>query len=391
MRRPAILRLQHGLSLIELMIALLIGSILMVGVIQVFSASSNAYRLAQGMSRVQENGRFALDYLQRDVRMVGHYGCVNDQARLQTPGIMNSYTSAATAESPFNFAISLQGYEATGSGTSGTVNLASPAAGWMPALPAYISGLTPAPRPGSDIILMRYLYATGAPVTAVTSTQLAISPGNWSSLTRDGVATPAIFGVGDCSYVDVFQASGTDSAGGTVTTSASGGIRTGIPDFLGHYTASPAGQTTLYRAESVLYYVATRNGATVPSLYRVRFNTVVNSASTLHISEELVEGIDSLQLIYGQDQSTDVGALTGNVTTFRTAADLGDALGNENAWRRVEQVRIGVVSSSSDLANAAQRAQPLRALGASFTEPNDRRFRTSYESVVALRNRLYGN
>ena len=53
-------RRQAGLSLIELMIALLIGSILLIGLVQVFGASRTAYQLSEGMSRTQENARFAL-------------------------------------------------------------------------------------------------------------------------------------------------------------------------------------------------------------------------------------------------------------------------------------------------------------------------------------------
>ena len=73
-----------GLSLIELMIALLIGTILVLGLVQVFSASRAAYQLSQGIARNQENARFALDFLSRDLRMAGHAGCVNDQSLLAT-------------------------------------------------------------------------------------------------------------------------------------------------------------------------------------------------------------------------------------------------------------------------------------------------------------------
>ncbi|MBD4909085.1 prepilin-type N-terminal cleavage/methylation domain-containing protein, partial [Xanthomonas citri pv. citri] len=48
-----------GLSLIELMIALVIGLVLLLGVIQIFSASRTAAQLSEGASRAQENGRFA--------------------------------------------------------------------------------------------------------------------------------------------------------------------------------------------------------------------------------------------------------------------------------------------------------------------------------------------
>ena len=101
----------QGVSLIELMIALLIGSILLLGLVQVFGASRTAYQLSQGVARAQENGRFAIDYLQRDIRMLGHFGCVNDQARLQSAGSLSSHLAAT--DNPLNFNISLQGYDAT--------------------------------------------------------------------------------------------------------------------------------------------------------------------------------------------------------------------------------------------------------------------------------------
>jgi type IV pilus assembly protein PilW len=381
-------RRQAGLSLIELMIALLIGSILLIGVIQVFMASRSAYQLSQGLGRAQENGRFAIDYLQRDIRMVGHFGCVNDQARLQSPGALT--THMLTTDNPFNFNISVQGYEANGTQPTGSVNLAAPAGGWSPALPTYISGLNPAPLPGSDIIVLRFFYPTGAPVTALTATTVQVDSSHWDALTREGVQTPAIFGVSDCAWADVFQASAVSS--GLVTTSASGGVRTSLPDFQGHYTQSPAGQTTLYRAESVVYYVGAGGGAGGrPSLWRARFNTPINGANPVANMEEVVAGIQNMQLIYGQDQSTNVASLTGNIVNFNPASTLGAAVANENAWRRVGQVKVAVLAESPDPALAATPVSALSALGVTYTLPADSRYRSVYESSIALRNRLYGN
>ena len=63
-----------GLSLIEMMIAMVISLILMLGVVQIFMASRAASRLSEGAARTQENARFALDFLERDIRMAGHMG-----------------------------------------------------------------------------------------------------------------------------------------------------------------------------------------------------------------------------------------------------------------------------------------------------------------------------
>ena len=374
----------HGLSLIELMIALLIGLILLVGVIQVFAAARTAYQLSTGLARTQENGRFAVDYLQRDIRMAGHFGCVNDQGRLQTAGALNSHVS--NADGRFDFAVSVRGYEASTTAPADVVTVATPAAGWSPALPPYLSNLNPAPAAGSDIIVLRYMGSDGVPVTSIGAGELAVDPAKWGVLTSEGVANPVFFGVADCSYADVFQASSVNAGTGVITAGVSG-LNTTAIDFTGRYTASPAGQTMLYRAESVVYYIGTRAGSAVRSLYRMRFITNAGGLLTTSQPEELVEGIENMQLIYGQDQGA-VDALTGNIASFNTAAVLGT---DETQWRRVGQIQVGLLASSPDPAAAAAPVNRPRALGTAYIVPVDSRFRTTYESTIALRNRLYGN
>ncbi|RYF31256.1 MAG: pilus assembly protein PilW [Comamonadaceae bacterium] len=346
----------RGLSLIELMIAILIGLILLVGVIQVFAAARTAYQLSAGLARAQENGRFAVDYLQRDIRMAGHFGCVNDQARLQIAGNLTSHL--VTTVPALNFGISIQGYEANNTAPANTITLASPAAGWSPALPTYISNLNPAPRPGSDIVVLRFLASDGVPVTGITGNQVTVDPAKWNVLTNDGIASPALFGIGDCTYADVFQATTVSAGAGAVTASASSGANNNLPiDFASRYTASPSGQTTLYRAEAIVYYIGTRAGAAGSSLYRMRFNTAANGTATLATPpEELVEGVENMQLIYGRDQGT-VDNLTGSVTNYQTANVLAAA---ETEWRRVGQNHGQAASSQFSFSRFAAWRRPLR-------------------------------
>lgn len=68
---------QQGMTLIEIMIALLIGAFLLTGIIQIFISSRQSYRMQENMSRLQENGRFALEFLTRDIRMTGFWGCLS--------------------------------------------------------------------------------------------------------------------------------------------------------------------------------------------------------------------------------------------------------------------------------------------------------------------------
>lgn len=371
----------QGLSLVELMVALTIGLILTLGLVEVFAASKSAYRTAEGIARVQENARFALDYLQRDIRMIGHFGCVNDQSHKLQAGAFGMHTGAA-AGGPLDFNLSVEGFEANSTQPGQTVNLAAAAAGWTPALPAHLSGLNPSP--GSDIIMLRFLRGTGAPVANVAvsgaNATVTLVPGTYPNLTDDGVATPDLFGIADCAFANIFTGPGNAGAG-TVTANGVGGA-------IDRYTSSPTGHTALYRAEAVAYYVGVSNVSNQRSLMRARWN-----GAGVRTVEELVEGIESLQLLYGQDQSVDVTRPTGYVANQDTAATLSTATtpAGEQQWRRVGLVQIGLIAASTSPASVAQATQAPTALGVGFASGNDGRLRVAYESTVALRNRLYGN
>lgn len=69
-------RHQTGMTLIEIMIALLIGAFLLGGVLQVFLGSKQTYRMQENLSRLQENGRFAMEFLSKDIRMAGYWDCM---------------------------------------------------------------------------------------------------------------------------------------------------------------------------------------------------------------------------------------------------------------------------------------------------------------------------
>lgn len=68
---------QSGMTLIEIMIAMVIGLFLLAGVMQIFLGSHQSYRLQDNLSRMQENGRFAMDFLTKNIRMTAHWGCVS--------------------------------------------------------------------------------------------------------------------------------------------------------------------------------------------------------------------------------------------------------------------------------------------------------------------------
>lgn len=62
---------QTGLTLVELMVAMVIGLLLLAGIMQVLITSQHSHRLQNGLSLVQENGRFITEYLGRHIRTAG--------------------------------------------------------------------------------------------------------------------------------------------------------------------------------------------------------------------------------------------------------------------------------------------------------------------------------
>ena len=66
---------QQGLTLVEMMVAILLSLILTAGVIQSYLGNKQTYGFQEAMSRNQENGRYGIEVLSRDLRMAGFTGC----------------------------------------------------------------------------------------------------------------------------------------------------------------------------------------------------------------------------------------------------------------------------------------------------------------------------
>ncbi|MEN8206692.1 MAG: PilW family protein [Pseudomonadota bacterium] len=72
----------RGFSLVELMVALVITLILLAGIGQIFLSSKKSYTLQDSLSRMQENGRYAMDTLSQDLRRAGYWGGNSDIAAI---------------------------------------------------------------------------------------------------------------------------------------------------------------------------------------------------------------------------------------------------------------------------------------------------------------------
>ena len=62
-----------GFSVIELMVALAITAFLLIGLVQIFSSVRASYDLQEGLSRLQENARFANSFMNDQLREVGYF------------------------------------------------------------------------------------------------------------------------------------------------------------------------------------------------------------------------------------------------------------------------------------------------------------------------------
>jgi len=67
-------RKQAGLTMVELLVALAIGSFLIIGAVQIYNQSRQAFVVNESIARVQETAQFALDTIEADLRMASNWG-----------------------------------------------------------------------------------------------------------------------------------------------------------------------------------------------------------------------------------------------------------------------------------------------------------------------------
>ena len=70
---------QSGLTLIELLIAMFLGTLLILGATSMFIANKRVYKEVDFQGRLAENARFGMEMMIRDLRMAGFRGCAVNQ------------------------------------------------------------------------------------------------------------------------------------------------------------------------------------------------------------------------------------------------------------------------------------------------------------------------
>ncbi|MEE3917182.1 prepilin-type N-terminal cleavage/methylation domain-containing protein [Pseudomonas viridiflava] len=70
-------RLSRGFGLVEIMVALVLGLVVSLGIVQIFTASRATYQSQNASARMQEDARFVLSKMIQEIRMTGMYGCLS--------------------------------------------------------------------------------------------------------------------------------------------------------------------------------------------------------------------------------------------------------------------------------------------------------------------------
>lgn len=246
---------QRGFSIVELMVAITIGLILSAGVIQIFSNSKNTYRIEEQLSRVQESGRMALNFITNDVRMAGFWGC--------QPSPSNIQNDLAAGAGYIDFtAATISGTEG-GAGAPDTLTL-SGAEG--------TPGLVLQPNGG------------GATYSTSVAADLQVNVPN-------NLQSGQILLVSDCTGGDIFQITGANpSAAGDVAHAVGGGTPGNASQF-----------SKTYQSDGSIYYVN-----------QIKYTIKAGSDGQLALwrsdngtDQEIVDDVTDLQILYGEDMNGD--------------------------------------------------------------------------------------
>lgn len=307
-------KVSRGFTLVELMVAIVLGLLLTLGITSLFSSTAALNRQQEAMARVQENGRYSMSTMSNDLRMgIGQF-CSNNggiaipkanawEDNARTP-IIKAQTVVlpdfsatnvvapptgwpAASDYPLSPRFLLQGYSCP----QGTPNC-------LPALPAGVNvpavGTTNGTRPaGADILTVRYLRSTGWSLneggSICTPAQITIVP-----LATD---PPVVFNPGDlamistCGSTQVFAGA---YAAGKYTPGA-------------NFSAISCPDAT---SEARIFNF-TRDFVTVT--YFLRLDTDPNNAGRLVSSlyrsvngqaQQVVQGVERLNFLYRTEDAT---------------------------------------------------------------------------------------
>lgn len=370
----------QGFTLVEVMISMVISLILLLGVSQIFSSNKHAQRVSDGLGRLQENARFAMKIITADMRKAGYMGCAG------TSNIKNHINTTLTTydDDLLDFSKPTSGWEySAGAAPSQTepgedfdndnVSPTGTSANWRNNNnEILLDPLVGVAFHGSDVLIMKW---TGDPI-ALAKLNANVVPANREIFTavNHGVGNGAFLMLSDCSGGDIFQhvSNGNDDelvrdpiSAGVV---APGNIFTvPVADEWGHaYKVTSTVSHIISRA----YYIG-MGVSGEPSLFRMTFGNTITGPAV----EELAEGVENMQVLYGED--TDADMLP---EKYVTAEQVGD-------HANVVSLKIGLIVRSPDDVKTAPASKSVNSLGTTINSLTDRKLRFLFTSTVKLRNK----
>lgn len=346
-----------GLSLVELMVAITIGLIILTALVRLFATSRGTYNLEENLARVQESGRFAMEFLAQDIRMAGYAGC---SANLSGSSVTNLVSPSASATT-FN-PDGITGYKYTcTSGCTGALTE------WDPDLPAtYFSSGNVSPLMSTDVVIIQRADAISTHISENSvSNSLDIKVNSTASVVSN-ISADDVLILSDCKNADVFKITTISSGSGTATMVHSNTGNTG--NFLGHTYGTDA---QIMKLITRVYFIGRRSNiaSNPPSLFR---RELANNGSLQTL--ELIEGIELLRISYGEDTDSDRV-----VNVYRDPASVSN-------WRKVLSARVGILAKTTVNVDQDPDTRTYDIAMGTAGPFNDNVRRRAFNSTIQLRN-----
>ncbi|RMG35290.1 MAG: hypothetical protein D6720_07520 [Gammaproteobacteria bacterium] len=341
---------QRGLSLVELMVAMLLSLLLLYGVVTIFMGNREAFKVQEALARVQETGRYAIQTIVRDLRQAGYQGCDKGSAVLIENILNSAADSGCSGFHPDLFGDPVKGYDA-GSGA------------WSPALD--IANKEPMtshpPLEASDVIEINIAQPLGVTVTQQPSDDSAsIHTSPYADLSVDDILL-----VTDCQKAAIFQVTNLQNNSTNRSTVVHNQTSQACPGNASQALDKNYTGAQVLRLVNRIYYIAA-GASGEPALFRI------DNAGT---AQELAEGVEAMALTFGVDTDGD-DVVDGG---FKTAANVA-------SWGDVVAVKISLVVRSAE--PRVLPANKAFSFNEGALDVSDRRLRKSFSATVALRNLL---
>ena len=365
---------QAGLSLIELMIASVIGLVLLSGVVTIFSSNNASSKMTTGMASVLDTGGVALDIMSFGLRMAGYQGCRDElKANIVVLASNGPTINTASLSYPDN---AIWGSEVNGSGT------------WSPARHTDLAGISNV-KPNTDVVYIRYGSGKGVGLqTNMTATgSNIVLPGN-----PDQLQTDDLMMISDCNVSNIFRATDVTVAAGTGITTIQHGIagndQSNLTQIFPDDDATGPLQVEVMKFEAKAYFVGDSgrdlpNGDPLYSLFELDTSTDPKGDPT-----ELVPGVEDLQVLYGVN--TQIDESLPQTVSYVTANNVVNPA-------QIVSVQLGIIVGTADYSaqdNDAQiyniaghRVGPAGAANINAQHVGDKRLRAAFNATVQIRNR----